>query len=96
MRKWLWLLVLLTATGDVVTTAHGLNQQGIEEQNPSVERLTADIPVIPVIVGFKLAAICTALIAQHLLEKARWVPAAALLVVWGPVTLWNLAVIGIA
>lgn len=96
MRKWLWLLVLLAATGDVVTTAHGLNQQEIEEGNPNIESFVAEMPVIPVMIAFKVGAICTALVAQRLLPERKWVPPAALLVVWGPVTLWNLAVIGMA
>lgn len=88
MRRWLWIAVLLFAAGDIATTAYGLHT-GETEGNPILAEAIGEIGPLPAMVIFKAGACTLAYICQKLMPRAKWVPPAALVTVWGPVTALN-------
>lgn len=90
--KWLWLLVILFAAGDVVTTIHGLSN-GEDEGNPVVVEAIDYVGALPALVSIKLWSLLVGLAAQSILTEYEWIPATILLLVWGPVVAWNLVVL---
>jgi uncharacterized membrane protein len=90
MKQLLWLLVLLAATGDIVTTVHGLeHRNNVEESNPIAQEMADEFGVGGAMLLLKTVVIAGAYLLSRAMES-WWVPPAALASVWSVVTAWNI------
>jgi len=89
----LWALALTLALADLLTTVYGL-RIGLIEQNGIVFALMNLIGVVPAMLVVKTGAISVAGFAHKKMVSHEWVCPFSLTIVWGPVVVWNIVLIG--
>jgi len=81
ISKVMWVLVALTAVGDIVTTLYGLHL-GYTEGNPLVAWTLAYAPPVVSLVTIKLVAVCICYAAYRMVSRSKWVIPLSMSIPW--------------
>jgi len=68
--KWLWLLVLLVAAGDIATTLYGMGV-GASEGNVIAEEAMNQHGQLPAMIALKVFAITIGLVLQYYMPQSK-------------------------